>query len=134
MSRFKVHPLAKAYKLLSEEKYEQLRDDISQNGLIHPIILYEGKILDGRHRYKACEELGIQIEFDTYAGDDPSGYVRSMQNRRNVTVTEDACSVALLMQKAGIDLKDKEAAETYHINCEMLRKARKILSKSLPEF
>jgi ParB-like chromosome segregation protein Spo0J len=47
---------------LSPERFESLRQSIKEaNGLIYPIIVnQDGIILDGHHRYKACQELGIE--------------------------------------------------------------------------
>src|SRR5215203_3667416 len=47
---------------LSPEEYESLKQSIKEeNGLYLPIIVNQnGIILDGHHRYKACQELGIE--------------------------------------------------------------------------
>jgi hypothetical protein len=47
---------------LSPEEYESLKQSIKEeNGLYVPIIINQnGIILDGHHRYKACQELGIE--------------------------------------------------------------------------
>jgi hypothetical protein len=47
---------------LSPEKFELLKQSIKEaNGLFAPIIVnQDGIILDGHHRYKACQELGIE--------------------------------------------------------------------------
>ena len=59
-----VHPLAQLFPLMPESDYEALRDDIERNGLLEPIWLsQDGRIIDGRHRYRACEELGREPEF-----------------------------------------------------------------------
>jgi len=48
---------------LSKEEYESLKQSIKENGLWVPIVVNnDGVILDGHHRYKACQELGIKIE------------------------------------------------------------------------
>ena len=48
---------------LSPEEYESLKQSIKENGLHVPIIVNQnGIILDGHHRYKACQELGIEPE------------------------------------------------------------------------
>ena len=46
----------------SPEEYESLKQSIKEeNGLYVPIIVNQnGVILDGHHRYKACQELGIE--------------------------------------------------------------------------
>jgi hypothetical protein len=47
---------------LSPEEYESLKQSIKEaNGLYVPIIVnQDGTILDGHHRFKACQELGIE--------------------------------------------------------------------------
>jgi DNA modification methylase/ParB-like chromosome segregation protein Spo0J len=47
------------YQLLKSD-YEILKQSIKENGLYTPIVInQDGIILDGHHRYKACDELGI---------------------------------------------------------------------------
>lgn len=59
--RYEPHPIADSLPLMSEDGYAALRDRMAMNGYDsrHPIIIYQGKILDGRHRYRAAIELGI---------------------------------------------------------------------------
>ena len=46
---------------LSPEEYESLKQSIKEKGLYVPIIVnQDGIVLDGHHRFKACQELGIQ--------------------------------------------------------------------------
>jgi ParB-like chromosome segregation protein Spo0J len=47
---------------LSPEEFESLKQSIKEaNGLYVPIIVnQDGTILDGHHRFKACQELGIE--------------------------------------------------------------------------
>lgn len=45
---------------LSDEDYAALRDDIAERGVLIPVEYDEdGNVLDGHHRVRACEELGI---------------------------------------------------------------------------
>jgi DNA modification methylase len=52
------HPFATAFPEMPQTEFESLRDDIEKNGLHDNVILFKGKIADGRHRYKALQELG----------------------------------------------------------------------------
>lgn len=45
---------------------------IKRWGVLHPIILFDGYILDGWQRYRACREMGVKPIFATYEGDDPA--------------------------------------------------------------
>ena len=85
----KPHPLADLIPPMDDEDYAKLRDDIKENGLLEPITLYEGMILDGRHRYQVCGELAIDCPTRDYNGDTPAQYVISLNvNRRHLTTTQ----------------------------------------------
>ena len=47
--------LAEVVPAMSEDEFRDLRKSIRDNGFLreHPIMLFEGKILDGRSRYRA---------------------------------------------------------------------------------
>jgi hypothetical protein len=61
--------------------YRRLRDDIAQHGQQTPIVVYEGMVLEGRGRLRACRELGIEPNFVRLTREDirndPEAYVRS---------------------------------------------------------
>lgn len=86
---YEVHPLADIVPSMTEEEFARLREDIRENGLREPVTLYEGKILDGRHRYRACEELGVKLKTARYTGYEPERFVASMNvARRHLTHTQ----------------------------------------------
>jgi ParB-like chromosome segregation protein Spo0J len=55
------HPACLLLPEMGEAEYRELVEDIRQHGQQQNIIVDEhGVILDGRHRWRACQELGIQ--------------------------------------------------------------------------
>ena len=71
------HPL-NSFPLMKEKELSSLARSIRRNGLHNAITLFEGKILDGRCRWKACQLAGVEPRFTEYTGDDPGGFVLSM--------------------------------------------------------
>jgi hypothetical protein len=76
------HPLANLFPFLEGAEFNELVADIREHGLREPIVVYEGKILDGRNRYRACCVVGIDPTFAVYQGGNPVAYVISLNLRR----------------------------------------------------
>ncbi len=105
------HRLANIFPMMRENKFQNLKADIGANGLIEPIVLFEGEILDGRNRYNACVELGIAPEVESYTGDDPYGYVLSMNiDRRHMGSGQAACSAVLALPIERAAAKERQLA------------------------
>lgn len=99
------HPLANLFPLIEGREFDELVADIGENGLLEPIVLLDGKILDGRNRYRAAVAAGVisardpaQIQyawdrgmgvigFEPFDGDgDPLAWVLSKNlHRRHLT-------------------------------------------------
>ena len=71
------HPLADAFPLMSEAEFEGLKQDIKEHGVRHPVVVFEGMILDGRNRKRACQELGKACPEIKFTGENPAAYVAS---------------------------------------------------------
>lgn len=76
------HEIANVWPLLDDEKLQELAADIRANGLVNPIWTYEGKVLDGRNRYKACLLANVAPKFNEYKGDEPTAFAVSMNDKR----------------------------------------------------
>jgi hypothetical protein len=69
MAEITPHPLADVLPPMTAKEYAELRDSIRVNGQREPITLHsDGRILDGRHRARACAELGMPVASKTFAG------------------------------------------------------------------
>lgn len=53
------HPVANIFPMMSAEEFDALKADIAKHGQREPIYVWQGQIIDGRNRYKACEDLGV---------------------------------------------------------------------------
>ena len=94
------HPIADIFPLLTGQEYQELVEDVRQNGLLEPIWLHEGKILDGRNRYQACVDVDVEPSFRQWNGEcgDPVSFVIAMNlHRRHLDSSQRAaCSVEAL--------------------------------------
>jgi hypothetical protein len=72
----------------SEEDFNRLLEDIRNNGFdqSQPVIVYDGAILDGWNRYRACQALGISPAIKTFDGDQAAALrlVMRTNKRRNL--------------------------------------------------
>lgn len=82
----KFHEVVELFPKMSEEDFNKLKEDIQENGLLEPIWLEKegGPIIDGRHRFLACTELGIEPQFRIWEGqgDNLVTFVMSLNMRR----------------------------------------------------
>jgi ParB-like chromosome segregation protein Spo0J len=92
---YRIHPAAAAMPDMDLGEYEDLKSNIERHGLLTPIELLNGQVIDGRHRYKAVRDLGLEdaaefVEVDL--GDQtPAEYVWSLNMcRRHLTASQKA--------------------------------------------
>jgi ParB-like chromosome segregation protein Spo0J len=89
-----IHEYLNIIPAMDEETYRGLKRSIEEYGLDEPIVLHDGKIIDGRYRYRACRELGIPPQFTEYEGDYVLDMVISLNTmRRNLTEAQKATVV-----------------------------------------
>jgi len=146
---YEIHDLCKLFPLMPQDQFDALVDDIRANGLRNPIVIYENKILDGRHRYKACINLGRQPVSVIYDGEDPLGYVISHNlSRRHLDESQRAMIAGRLatlkvgdktakVERGAIapssGLTNEEAARRMTVSKDSVKRARKVLEKGTPE-
>lgn len=54
------HPVSEVFPLLEGEAFEAFKADIAENGLREQLWTWQGAIIDGRNRLRACIALGIK--------------------------------------------------------------------------
>jgi ParB-like chromosome segregation protein Spo0J len=94
--QYEIHPAATIFPLMDDVSFAALKADIEKNGQQKWITFYQGKVLDGRNRLRACQELGIDCEGEEIEDDgsgtfDPYQWVLSMNlHRRHLTESQRA--------------------------------------------
>lgn len=103
-SDYPVHSVCELFPEMDGASYAELKADIEENGQAEPIVLWKKQLIDGRHRLRACNELGIKpIVVDISGNDDPLAYVITHNlHRRHLTESQRAMVAAkLATMKAG---------------------------------
>jgi N6-adenosine-specific RNA methylase IME4 len=129
----KFHPVADIFPLIEGDEFSALAEDIRANGLLVPIVLHEGMILEGRNRFRACEVAGVACRFEQYTGDDPIGYVISLNLRRRHLDESQRAMVAARLATLGHggdrskspigDLTQAKAAELLNVGKRSVERA-----------
>lgn len=110
------HPLAALIPPMSPDELEKLTADIAANGLLEPIVTLEGQILDGRHRWRACQISGIECRFEEYTGPDPVAFVLSKNlHRRHLSSAQKAAIAveALPLLEKQARARQRQAGEQF---------------------
>lgn len=107
---YETHPAAAIFPLLAGEDLERLTADVKAHGLLHPITLHEGQILDGRNRALACERAGVPVRTTPWTGSgSPVAWVVSQNlHRRHLTASQRAMVGAALVPLFEEEAKERE--------------------------
>jgi DNA N-6-adenine-methyltransferase (Dam) len=135
------HPLAVLFPLLDGDEFDALVADIRAYGLRQRIVLYNGAILDGRNRYRACTETGIEPRFEVFNGADPLAFVVSLNlARRHLSESQRAivaAKIATLKDGQRSDLVQGlpigRAAEMLNVGERSVARAKAVLEEGVPE-
>jgi len=87
------HDAAKLFPLLPDEELADLAADIKAHGLQNPLVLLDGKLLDGRNRALACKKTGVAVKTLSWKpnGISPAQWVMSQNlHRRHLTPSQRA--------------------------------------------
>ena len=125
--------LAGLVPMANEAEQLILKNEIKEeNGLLLPVVLWRGHIIDGRCRQKACVELGIEMlieELDPNLNyDEVARKVKGYNSRRNLTPTQKVMAACRQSLKPSCKLSTVELAKTWGIGRDILSNARFIAS------
>ena len=131
-----AHPDTAFMPRIAEADFKDLKRDIQTHGQREPIIVFEGLIVDGRERYRACQELDIAPKVKVVSKLD--GSVEQMVvslnfHRRHLTPSQKAMIAArLTTTKVGANqsstgVTQGKAAKLCGVSADSLQRAKKVL-------
>jgi ParB-like chromosome segregation protein Spo0J len=144
---FKIHPAANLFPEMSDEEWKNLVADIKDNGQREPIVLFNGEVIDGRNRLRACRWLKLEPLTRVYEGQEADivSYVLSLNlHRRHLTESQRAMVAAKLAnmpkgnhsKSANLPVSpvpQSEAAKLLNVSERSVRTAKQVASKGEPE-
>src|SRR6476661_6038265 len=141
---YEFHPCANIFPMMEKDEFNALKEDIRKaEKLLHPIAFFEGKILDGRHRYKACKEVFVKPDFiELPPTTDPLAYVISAnEKRRHLSQSQRALIAARLadyklgdnQHSAMAGLSIEKASKLLNVSEASVNRCKKVLADGIPE-
>lgn len=140
LSTLPIFPFADEFPYISDEEMLELAQDIEENGMHHPIVLFNDQVLDGRNRLRALAKTNLtEAPTELYEGDDPIGYVIALNMlRRHLTAGQRAMlavSAKEHYKSAGMHSDDTAAAaaEKFGVSRRAVFEAQSILNNAAAE-
>lgn len=94
------HDVANIFPMMGEEEFASLVADIRAHGQREPVWTHQGKIIDGRNRYRACQQLGIEPVYREWDGSGSLvAFVVSLNLQRRHLTSSQKAMVALEIEK-----------------------------------
>lgn len=110
-----LDPCCMEFPPMEDDDFESLKASIDRNGLLQPILLWQGRVLDGRHRLKACAELNKPPVFKeltcSYEKATSMAFAANI-NRRNLSVGQRALLGARLATRKPGQTKASKQVES----------------------
>jgi hypothetical protein len=129
VTTYNFHPLADLFSLMEGAEFNALVADIKANGLRHAILLVDEKILDGRNRFRACLEAGVEPRFEKHLSthhttSDCIAYVISANIHRRHLTAEQKRELVEKLIKAQPEKPDRQIAKTAKVDHKTVGTAR----------
>ena len=132
--QLQFHPASDFLPLMQGQEYRELLKDIQDHGQREPLLLHpDGRILDGRNRYRVCRELGIKPKVRKWEGngDSPLSVVLSLNlHRRHLTSSQKAAIAIEILPELEAEAKERQRqAGKYHGRGKVQQKTSEPISQ-----
>jgi protein gp37 len=126
--QYQQHALSAAFPPMTDAEYAEFRADVAANGVLHAIILFEGKVLDGWHRQRAGHETGHSLRFEQFPGDAAAALryvIAANLRRRQLNESQRAMIAAHLVASAKLPVVG--AAELLNVSERTVKDATQVV-------
>jgi len=110
--RLWLHPLAHAIPQVSEKEFFELAADIKRHGVRNPITIFDGRVLDGRHRLAIAAALKAPLRTVDFSGDATAArdeVISQNVQRRHLTMAQRGLIVQeLFLPQAEAEAKTRQ--------------------------
>lgn len=144
---YQQHPLSAAFPAMSMDDFQALKDSIAKVGVLNPITIYKGQVIDGWHRYQAAQQLGLPCSLvELGEQTDPRHFVLAQNRaRRHITASQLALATTTVNQWAPAHITRRvagpatqtktnaEMAEEAGVSVKSIRQAKVVQSEASPE-
>lgn len=133
---YPVHPALSLIPDVAPAAFEQLATDIRDRGVLQPVWLLDGMVVDGRARLRVCETCGIDPVFWAVPATamNPSHLVQALNSHRIVLSVSQRAALAVELTPLLTDLAHvRRAAETLARNSSGVLEDESLSSFSLAD-
>lgn len=126
-----VHSLSMLFPQVDAEDISSLAEDISKNGVVVPLQVWNGKVIDGKHRLAAAIACGMEtVPCVEISGteDEIVQYIWALNvPRRHMTKTQIAAAIVTIESK--YPHAAKEIKKTFQVSKSMVSMVRALIAK-----
>jgi len=108
--RYTYHPACLLFPEMGRQEIQALAEDIKVRGLLNSIVMYQGKVLDGRSRLAACRLARVEPTFIEWKGKGSPTEWGISQNlfRRHLTSGQRAVVAYDLLPMMEVEAKERQ--------------------------
>src|SRR6185436_12231187 len=120
-----VHPYAESIPAMNAAAFDRLSLSILTDGQLSPVVMFQGKVLDGRHRLVVAQQQGLGLWVTEFTGSERDAMtlaIKANVQRRQLTDSQRALAAAKKVtttlggQQAFGAVSQAQAAEMFDVS------------------
>jgi ParB-like chromosome segregation protein Spo0J len=137
-----IHRFCLIWPDLKPDAPRALTDDIEKHGQLEDIWTFQDSVLEGRHRWLACKDLGIEPRFKAFEGTEEQALAFCVSKngaRRHLSTSQRSMVAARIAnctyggKRAAGRITSAAAARMLNVSLGSVRRAEAVISHGVPE-